>query len=164
MPKYPTICQSILHLCRFKVMRIKRMDRDLFLYTFALPRDQTLGTGIGQHAVLGYTRLDFVVKVGHLMSSLSIMFMYRDLIFPPDSSLIKTGTYKFIQNYGSYCSLCSSLLLDLRCCSSISISLPALNPFVLADTTSRRRLGLGRNVEEEKKKNSLKDAISICGL
>ena len=79
------------------------------------------------------------------------------LIFPPDSSfthLIKTGTYKFIQNYASYCSSMlftsswckmlfdyffsslphlykimlaivlqySSLLLDLRCCSSISFS------------------------------------------
>ena len=33
-------------------MGIKRMSRDSFLYTFALPRDQALGMGIGQHAVL----------------------------------------------------------------------------------------------------------------
>ena len=57
------------------------MSRDSFLYTFAMPRDQGLSMGIGQHAVLGYTRLDFVVKVGNLMSSLSIMFMYCDLLF-----------------------------------------------------------------------------------
>lgn len=37
---------------RFKVIGIKQVSGDSFVYTFALPGNQALGIGIGQHAIL----------------------------------------------------------------------------------------------------------------
>lgn len=40
---------------QFELVSVKQVTKDSFLYSFGLPKNQSLGLGVGQHAVLRYS-------------------------------------------------------------------------------------------------------------
>ena len=47
---------------KFRLVSVKQMTKDSFLYSFGLPENQSLGLGVGQHAVLRYSHTLHMTK------------------------------------------------------------------------------------------------------